>query len=496
MTSYEKLESRFRQISRLSEVRNIVQWDEAVMMPEGASPFRNEALGELAVVIQNLTCAEEVGAWIAEAEKAPPADPWRQANLREIKRVYIENTVLPPELNQKLVVARMNCEQQWRKLRAENNWAAFMPHLQEVLALTRQMVGELQKKTGLSTYDAAISLFSPGLNTHTVERLFDELKSFLPALVQKVVDKQSREKWIVPQGVFPMAAQKALGLECMQALGFSMNIGRLDEAHHPFCGGNPRDVRITTRYREDDFIPSLMGVLHETGHALYEQHLPEDWLTQPVGWGCGMAIHESQSLLMEMQVCRSKEFISFMAPLVRKHMGPHVKNPESLETENLLKLVTRVKPGFIRVDADEVTYPAHVILRFEIERDLLEDRWSLSELPAVWNEKMKAYLGLSTLGDDKNGCMQDVHWPSGSFGYFPAYTFGAVIAAQLFAKAKEQQPSLPGEVAKGNFTPLRLWLNENIWSRASTLRTLDLVEKVSGPLSAAPFRKHLESRYL
>lgn len=176
-------------------------------------------------------------------------------------------------------------------------------------------------------------------------------------------------------------------------------------------------------------------------------------------------------------------------------MTPHTRNPESLSNENLSKLVTRVKPGYIRVDADELTYPAHVILRFEIERDLLEDRWPLSELPAAWNEKMKAYLGLETLGNNKNGCMQDVHWPSGAFGYFPAYTFGAVIAAQLFAKLRQENPAIGNDISRGNFSPLRSWLSKNIWSRGSSLRTLDLVEKVSGSLSATPFRAHLEKRY-
>jgi carboxypeptidase Taq len=198
---------------------------------------------------------------------------------------------------------------------------------------------------------------------------------------------------------------------------------------------------------------------------------------------------------MEMQVCRSPEFLEFAGPLIRKYMTPYTRNPDSLTNENLAKLVTRVKPGYIRVDADELTYPAHVILRFEIERDLLEDRWPLSELPAVWNDKMKSYLGLSTIGNDKDGCMQDVHWPGGAFGYFPAYTFGAVIAAQLFAKFREGNPGIGGEIASGNFTSLRGWLNENIWSRGSSLRTLDLVEKVAGPLSAMPFRAHLENRY-
>jgi carboxypeptidase Taq len=390
----------------------------------------------------------------------------------------------------------MNCEQKWRVLRGENDWKSFQPYLQEVLNLAREVTAILSKQYKLSMYDAASNMYSPGLTTAAIESLFGELKAFLPGMIQEVVEKQKREKCILPEGVFPMSAQKALGLELMSAVGFSFKNGRLDESHHPFCGGNPRDVRITTRYNEGEFVSSLMGVLHETGHALYEQHLPEEWLTQPVGAACGMSVHESQSLFMEMQVCRSKEFLTFAAPLIRKHMLPYTKNPESLETENLLKLVSRVKPGYIRVDADEVTYPCHIILRFEVERDLLEDNFPLSELPAVWDQKMKSYLGLSTLGNDKNGCMQDVHWPSGSFGYFPAYTFGAVIAAQLFAKMQDDLPSVKSDIAEGKFDGLRGWLNKNIWSQGSRLHTMETVEKASGPLTAAAFRKHLETRYL
>lgn len=493
MKNYEKLEARFRQINRLNDVRSIIGWDEAVIMPEGASPYRNEALAELGLVIQNLVSGPDVGEWLETAEAT---GDWQRANLREMKRIYVEATAVPAELNQRATVARMNCEQQWRKLRGENNWKAFLPYLQEVLELTREVVSELRKHNSLSAYDTALNMFSPGLSTAAVEAMFGELKSFLPGMIQEVVQRQATEKYIVPDGRFPMAAQKALGLELMGALGFSFKNGRLDESHHPFCGGNPRDVRITTRYNEGEFVSSLMGVLHETGHALYEQHLPEDWLTQPVGAACGMSVHESQSLFMEMQVCRSAEFLTFAAPLIRKHMLPFVKNPESLDTGNLLKLVSRVKPGFIRVDADEVTYPAHIILRFEIERDLMEDKWPLSELPAVWNEKMKSYLGLSTLGDDKNGCMQDVHWPSGAFGYFPAYTFGAVIAAQLFAKLQRDRPTVRNEISNGNFEGLRSWLNTNIWSQGSRLHTMETIEKAAGPLSAAAFRKHLQARYL
>lgn len=497
MNSYEKLEARFRQANRLNELRSISQWDEAVVMPTGGGESRGHALAELSLIIQNLLNASEVGDWIEEAaQNSKNLSAWQKANLGEIKKQYLEATTIPPELNQRLVIAKMRCEQSWRKLRGENNWKAFYPHLQEVLALTRESLKILSREMKLPIYDTALFMYSKGLTTEIVEKLFNELKSFLPAMIQEVVAKQKSDKVLLPEGRFPMSAQKALGLELMSRVGFNFEHGRLDESHHPFCGGIPRDVRITTRYSEEEFITSLMGVLHETGHALYEQNLPGEWLEQPVGAACGMAIHESQSLLMEMQVVRSADFLEFAAPLIRKHIGPFVTNPAALETENLLKLVSRVKPGFIRVDADEVTYPSHVILRFEIERDLMEDRWSLSELPSVWNEKMKSYLGLSTLGDDKNGCMQDVHWPAGLWGYFPAYTFGAVIAAQLFATVSHVRPSLRSEIRAGNFGGLQSWLRENIWSQGSLKNSLQLVEKASGPLSTESFRKHLQTRYL
>lgn len=497
MPAYEKLEARFRQFNRLRDLQSIAGWDEAVMMPEGSGEARGQALGELSLIMQNLISSPDVGDWLGEAEqKKQSLNSWQQSNLHEIQRLYLENTAVPAELNQKLVLARMNCEQLWRRLRGENNWQEFLPHLQEVLTLNREMLTILSRELKLSIYDTALSLYAKGLNTATVEKLFTELKTFLPPMITQVVDKQKLDHVLIPQGRFPMAAQKALGLELMGQVGFDTRRGRLDESHHPFCGGNPRDVRITTRYREDEFVSSLMGVLHETGHALYEQNLPAEWVEQPVGQACGMAIHESQSLLMEMQVVRSADFLTFAAPLIRKHLGPFTTNPESLSDENLVKVINRVKPGLIRVDADEVTYPAHIILRFEIERDLLEDRWPLAELPNVWNEKMKAYLGLSTVGDFKNGCMQDVHWPSGGWGYFPSYTFGAVIAAQLFATVERVHPNVRQEIQKGNFASLQGWLRENIWSQGSKLDTLQLVDQASGPLSTAAFKSHLQRRYL
>jgi carboxypeptidase Taq len=493
-SAYKRLEERFRKMARLSDAQAILLWDEAVMMPSGSSRWRNESAAELATVIRDLLRAPEASEDIVKADGEPLSE-WEKANLREMKRQHAWATTVPSELQRELTIARMECEQAWRSLRKENDWKAFYPLQERVLKLTREELQHMSSALSLSVYDTALSQFSPGLSAAKVDSVFHEIKEFLPGMIGKIVERQKSEPRLEIAGRFPEAKQKALGKKLMEKVGFSFEHGRLDESHHPFCGGTPRDIRITTRYREDEFISSLMGVLHETGHGLYEMNLPIDWYGQPVGTACGMAIHESQSLLMEMQVSRSREFVSFLTKAIRDEFKEHVANPESLTEENLWRHFAKVSPGFIRVDADEVTYPLHVMLRFEIERELLEGRLALKDLPEVWDEKMTAYLGLSTKGNDRDGCMQDVHWPSGTFGYFPAYTFGAVIAAQLFQAIRAANPGVMAEIAEGNLATVQAWLRQRIWSQGSKLTTLALVEEASGPLSTKAFREHLESRY-
>ena len=296
-----------------------------------------------------------------------------------------------------------------------------------------------------------------------------------------------------PEGPFAVEKQRALGLRMMAALGYDLERGRLDVSTHPFCGGADNDVRITTRYDEDDFARALMGVLHETGHALYEQGRPQAWLSQPVGQARGMSIHESQSLLVEMQACRSREFLSFAAPLMRETFGG---TGPSWEAEAVWRRYTKVAPGFIRVDADEVTYPAHIILRYRLEKALIADAMPLSELPAAWNQGMRDLLGIVP-PDDRNGCLQDIHWPSGGWGYFPTYTLGAMTAAQLFDAACKAQPEILPAIGRGDFAPLVAWLRANIHGKGSLLETDALLTQATGrPLDASVFKAHLERRYL
>jgi carboxypeptidase Taq len=276
----------------------------------------------------------------------------------------------------------------------------------------------------------------------------------------------------------------------MAAVGFDLTHGSLSVSHHPFCGGVPTDVRITTRYRTTEFLSSLMGVLHETGHALYEQNLPKGWSHWPLGKARGMSMHESQSLFVENQIGRNPALWRWALPLVERDLG------ESWSVDDILPHVLHVKRGLIRVDADEVTYPLHVILRLELEQDLLAGRLDVTDIPEAWDAKMRAYLGLSTIDNPQDGPMQDVHWPSGAFGYFPSYTLGALMAAQQWAAIRRDHPTIQDDIAEGKFEAVNEWRRKHIWSQGSLWSTPEMLERATGePLSAKHFEAHLKARY-
>ncbi|MCA3574079.1 MAG: carboxypeptidase M32, partial [Aestuariivirga sp.] len=348
----------------------------------------------------------------------------------------------------------------------------------------------------LSPYDALVEQYDPGSRSAEIARVFADLKRFLKDFIPEALEAQAGRRASRPlkelRGPFPIEQQKALGLELMKAVGFDFNHGRLDVSHHPFCGGVPSDVRMTTRYRTDEFLSSLMGILHETGHGLYEQNLPHDLGHWPSTRARGMAAHESQSLFQEMQLSRRPEFWEFALPLARRILGI-----ENVDAGDMLAYVNHVERGFIRVDADEATYPLHVILRFEIEQELISGKLQARDVPEAWDARMRDYLGLSTAGNFKDGPMQDVHWPSGAFGYFPSYTLGAMMAAQQWAAVERAIPDAPRQVARGDFAAINAWRKENIWSRASMLSTPEIMRQATGePLNARYFEAHLKKRYL
>ena len=489
---YAELTRVWSRLYRYHHLSAIVGWDRNAMMPPRGNAARAAAEAELGTLIHRTRTDPRLAEWLRAAEQEP-LDGLARANLREIRRDWRDANALPETLVEAKTLAGAKCEHAWRSQRSANDWKGFLENFREVVKLARQEAQLLADDTGLSRYDALMDRFEPGVRAADIERIFGEVKTWLPDLITRAQAQQGAERLIVPQGPFPVAAQRALNQEVMTLLGFDFAGGRLDESTHPFSGGVPEDVRLTTRYHEGDFARSLLGTIHETGHARYEQNLPREWLGQPVGTARSYGIHESQSLSFEMQLARSRGFVSLLAPLLNKHFGEQ----PAFDPDNLYRLWTRVKPGLIRVDADEVTYPAHVILRFEIERALIEGEIEADDIHALWVEKMQALLGLDTRGNYRDGCLQDVHWSEGAFGYFPSYTLGAMYAAQWFAAMRRVTPDLDTRIAAGDLQPVFAWMSANIWSQASLWETPELVRRASGEaLNPQHFRRHLEARYL
>lgn len=495
--AYATLQDRFRRRALIGDALGILDWDQATTMPEGSADGRAEQIATLSVLRHELVVDPAVSDGIARAKQdfdAAETDAWHQGNLREMERAYLLAAAVPGDLVEAAARANAMCEVDWRRARAENDFASLLPALREVLNLVRQTADARAAALSLAPYDALLEEYEAGTRMARLDPLFDRLAEFLPAFLPQVLERQNAQPAPVrPEGPFAIADQRALAAELMQALGFDFARGRLDISHHPFCGGATGDVRITTRYNENDFTESLMGVLHETGHALYESGLPEDWQFQPVGNALGMAIHESQSLLIEMQVSRSRPFLAFALPRMRDAFGG---DGPGWEVDNLYRLYTRVEPGFIRVDADEVTYPLHIILRYRLEQAMLSGDLDLADLPGAWNDGMRDLLGI-TPPDDRHGCLQDVHWPSGSFGYFPTYTLGAMAAAQFYRAAHRDMPDLEGDIAAGRLAPLVSWLRAHVHGQGSCRTADELLSRATGePLNPEIFLAHLQARYL
>ncbi len=491
--AYESLCQHFIKISRFEHLAAICGWDQAAVMPTGGQQARSEAMAELTKLRHQLLNSSCLADWFAAADEQDLSLS-DQANLREMRRVWVQATLLPERLVEAQSLAGSRCEHAWRTQRPANDWEGFRKNLTEVVTLSREEAQIRAEHNGVSRYDAMLNLYEPGTTTASLNNLFDDVKQWLPTLVESVTEKQATSPIIQLQGPFDIDQQTKLAHNLMELLGFDFDHGRLDTSAHPFCGGVPSDVRITTRYDINDFTSTLMGVIHETGHARYEQGLPSTWAGLPVGEARSMGIHESQSLFFEMQLSRHPAFVESLSPKV-KHFFSR-KEDSALSVDNLIKINNRVEPGYIRVDADEVTYPAHVILRYEIERDLINGSLEVDDLPEVWDQKMQHYLGLSTKGNFTNGCMQDIHWTDGSYGYFPSYTLGAMYAAQFMA-AMKKTVNVDSAIRSGDLSPIFSWLSENIWSKGSLLTTDELVKQATGEtLNAQFFQAHLRNRYL
>ncbi len=495
--SFQKLDDLGRKLEALEHALSILGADEATHMAVGGGEKRAEAMSNLAGMYHAQATAPQITDWIGAARQESLTEDQVLA-VNEFERSYVNATCLPTEFVERRTAATMRSEQLWRDLRPKGDWDSFLPALEGVVALVREEAALRSAATGLAPYDALMDQYDPGNRTADIDPVFADLKAFLKDFVPAALDVQEKRLSQRPRkglnGPFPIEKQRELGLGAMRAVGFDFTHGSLAVSHHPFCGGVPSDVRMTTRYRTDEFLSSLMGVLHETGHALYEQGLPKAWSHWPLGKARGMGMHESQSLFVEMQLARSPEFWEFALPLVHQYLGEDAL--AGWDIADVLNEVNFVERGFIRVDADEVTYPLHVILRYELEQDLVSGKLEASQIPEAWSALMNEYLGITTLDDPKDGPMQDVHWPGGAFGYFPSYTLGAMIAAQLGSAMEKDIPDMKEQMRKGEFGAINQWRADKVWSQASRYSTPDLITRATGePLNADHFKAHLRTRY-
>jgi carboxypeptidase Taq len=494
MTAYDRLTARFARIATVSEAISMLSWDASVMMPPGGAASRGDQLAVLSGLVHELTTAPAVADDLAEAEQAPPEADWQAANLRLMQHRHRQAVALPADLVEARSRANATCESVWRGARPASDFAAVQPHLAQVVRLTREASVALGEAFRMAPYDALMDGYQRGIGVADVEPIFAEYEAFLAdALPRAEAIQAARGPGKPLAGPFPVDVQEALCRRLSSAAGLDYAHARLDRSAHPFSGGTPTDIRITSRYDEAECFQSIMGVMHETGHALYEEGLPPDHARQPVGEAAGMAAHESQSLLIELQVCRSDAYLSWLGPQLQAAFGG---DAALYRAENLGRLLRHVERGFIRVESNEVTYPAHVILRFRLERAMIAGDLAVADLPGAWNEGLQRLLGIVP-PDDRRGCLQDIHWYDGAFGYFPSYTLGAMAAAQLMAAIRDDLPDLDAAMAEGDLSPLLGWVRRAVHGRANLLGFNDLMRAATGkPLDARAFEAHLTARYL
>ena len=489
--AYRKLVKRARQVSWLSGTAELLSWDLETYMPSKALDFRGEQLAYLGGQAHRLFTAKTVGAWITACEQhgfAPDSD--EAANLREWRRRYDRATKLPTALVEKFERTRAHAREAWKEARRRSEFKIFKPHLQKLLDLNRQRADCWGYQE--SRYDALLDEYEPGARAGQLRSLFAELRPAIGSILEPALERSAAVPPDLIEGDYPIAAQQALNREVAEAIGFDFGAGRIDTTTHPFCTTpGAGDCRLTTRYNERNFTQSLYGIMHEAGHGLYEQGLPVAQFGTPLGSAASLGVHESQSRLWENHVGRHPSFWEHWLPRACRHF-PDLKR---FSPEQLTAAVTRVSRSFIRVEADQVTYDLHIILRFEIELKLIESQLAVADVPAYWNEEFEKMLGLKVMRD-ADGCLQDIHWSLGDLGYFPTYTLGNLNAAQLMRRAVIDHPTLESELARGEYGTLLRWLREKVHTQGQRYVPQELIKHVTGETTRSQYHlEHLRRRF-
>ena len=494
--AYAELVRRSKELGVLNSCAAVLGWDQHTYMPQRGAGLRGEQMAFLAALAhQKLTDPHngELLAAVEGSELVRDPDAPEAANVRELRRAFDRAVKIPPSLVEELARVTTAAQQAWERAKKANAFATFQPHLEKVVALKRQEAAAVGYAD--HPYNALIDEYEPGTTAAGLKELFAGLTAKLVPLIRAVAESPKKPDRSVLEREYPVARQKVFAEAAAAALGFDFAAGRLDTTAHPFCSGfGPGDCRITTRYNPRFFPEAFFGVLHETGHALYEQNLPADHFGTPVGVACSFGIHESQSRMWENQVGRGRPFWDHFFPRLKQTFPASLAGvaPEAFHFA-----VNDVRPSFIRVEADEATYNLHIALRFELELALLSGDLTVAELPGAWNERFRALLGLE-VPDDARGCLQDIHWSFGGLGYFPTYTLGNLYAAQFMAVARRELggTDLDADFRRGEFGRLKDWLVRNIHAHGQRFRAAELCRRATGePLRAGPFVAYLHEKY-
>jgi carboxypeptidase Taq len=470
------------------------------MMPPKGIKTRSLQLAMLSRIGHKMNTDPEIGRLLEEIMKHPEygsLDIVQKRNLYLIKKSYNEQTKLPEELVVKISKQKAITIDTWKKAKAAKEFKKFEPELEKLFNLKRQAAEILMKvKETTTLYDALIDIFEPKMTSESISKVFKELKEGLVFIIKKCETSTKQPVTSILERHVSVETQKKLGKLLAEFIGYdvtsSMSGGRIDETEHPFTTGCYDDVRITTHYYPNRFASSIFSILHEGGHAIYEQNLKPEWMFQPVGDACSMGFHESQSRFVENIIGRSHEFWTYFWPKLKKLTGNTLSD---IDLDDFVHVINHVKPSKIRVEADEVTYGLHVIIRFNLERDLFLDKITIDELPQVWNENYVKYLGVD-IENDSEGVMQDTHWASGLYGYFPSYALGNIYSGQLLACMEKDVKDWRSQISEGNFTNVKQWLAKNVHGHGNLYSPPDLIKIITGkPFTVAPFLNYLHEKY-
>lgn len=498
-SAYDELMAKAKEITILQTTGSIIHWDMETKMPPKGIKLRSQQLALLSRIEHRMTTNPEIEMLLSKTEKHPDYDTLSELQKRNvylIRKQYDEQTKLPEELVVETAKQQAITIDVWKKAKAAKNFSMFNPELEKLLTLKKKAAEILmQVKATATPYDALIDIYESKMTAEKIARIFEELKKGLVSIITKCTNASKQPDTSFLKRNISLGVQQKISSELAKFMGYDVESpkagGRIDETEHPFTTGYFDDVRITTHYYKDNLASSLFSVLHEGGHAIYEQNLKREWIYQPIGTGCSSGVHESQSRFVENIIGRSREFWVYFFPKLNELTGNAFSD---LALDDFVRAINHVRPSKIRVEADEVTYCLHVIIRFEIERQLIAGEIRVADLPEVWNRKYKEYLGVD-IKNDSEGVMQDTHWAAGLFGYFPTYALGNIYSGQILISLERDMPKWRHQIEEGNFNDIKKWLVQNVYQYGNLYDPAVLIKKTTGvEINVKPYLEYLNTK--